>query len=64
MLDSDQMNEGTSDSPNALSGDKPLVIESVADGQSLGTSIERDVNLVSLVCKHYQEAPTFAKNSE
>ena len=46
---------------DALSESKPLAIASGADRQSLCTSVERDVNLVGLVCKHYHKDPTFAK---
>ena len=41
--------------------DSPLAMRAGADGQSLHTHIERQVDLTCIVRKHYHEDPVFAK---
>jgi len=48
-------------SPCQLSDDMPLAIESGADGESLCTHIEKDIDLARIVCKHYCEDSVFVK---
>ena len=62
MLNSDQMNNRTSDSTSESSdNDLLLAIESGTDGHSLRTNVEKNVDLVHIVCKHYHEDTIFAK---
>ena len=48
-----QMNEGTQEVPVDSPDDDPTAIESSADGQSLHTHVERNLNLSHIVCKFY-----------
>ena len=41
--------------------DSPLAIQARADGQSLHTHVEQQVDLAHIVQKHYREDPVFAK---
>src|SRR6266481_8103865 len=62
MLDSDQMNNRTSDSASESSDDDSLLaIESRMDGKSLWTNVERNIDLACIVCKHYHKDTVFAK---
>ena len=62
VLDSVQLN--TESSPIPVGPDKddsPLAIRAGADGQSLHTHIEQQVDLTRIVRKHYRKDPVFAK---
>src|SRR6266481_5838603 len=64
IVDSEQMNEQTLDvpsMPSEVNDDAPLAIQSGADGQSLHVHVERDIDLVSIVCKFYHKDPMFPK---
>ena len=61
MLDSAELNQGTAEVPSKLSDDSPLAFESCADGQSLCTHVEREFDLMQIVCKSYHKDPLFAK---
>src|SRR6266481_2706181 len=62
MLNSNQMNNGTSDNISESSNDDSLLaIESGMDGHSLWINVERNVDLAHIVRKHYQEDTVFAK---
>ena len=62
MLDSIQLNAESSLIPvGPDEDDLPLAIRAGADGQSLCTHIEWQVDLVHIVRKHYREDPVFAK---
>ncbi len=62
MLDSDQMNNRTSDNASESSDDDLLLaIESGMDGHSLWTNMERNVDLARIICKHYHKDTVFAK---
>ena len=62
MLDSDQMNAPTCPPPVEESGDNlPLAIEAGADGQSLCTHVEQQVDLTRVVRRHYHIDPVFTK---
>jgi len=56
-----QMNEGTQEVPVDSPDDAPTAIESGADGQSLRTHIEQDINLPHVVRKSYRKDTVFAK---
>ena len=62
VLNSVQLN--TESSPNPMGpddNDSPLAIQAGADGQSLRTRIEQQVDLMRIVRKHYPEDPIFTK---
>ena len=62
MLDSDQMNNRTSDgSSESSDNDLLLAIESRTDGHSLRVNMERKLDLACIVHKHYHEDTVFAK---
>src|SRR6266481_3859430 len=62
VLDSNQMNNGTSDNISESSNDDSLLaIESGMDGHSLWINVERNVDLAHIVRKHYHEDTVFAK---
>ena len=60
-LNSTQMNEGAASAPIEQSEDKPLAIESGANGPSLHTTVEQDIDLSGIVCKAYCDDLLFAK---
>ena len=55
------MNEGAATAPIKQSDGEPLAIDSGANGQSLHTTVERDINLTSIACKAYRDDPLFTK---
>ena len=55
------MNEGATTAHIKQSEDEPLAIESGANGPSLHTTIERDIDLMSIARKTYCDDPLFAK---
>src|SRR6266481_3107813 len=62
VLDSNQMNDGTSDNISESSNDDSLLaIESGTDGNSLWINVERNVDLAHIIHKHYHEDTVFAK---
>ena len=62
VLDSVQLNAKSSPIPVGPDDDNsPLAIRAGADGQSLRTHIEQQVDLARIVRKHYREDPVFAK---
>ena len=62
MLDSVQLNTESSPIPvGPDDDDSPLAIRAGADGQSLCTHIERQVDLACIVRKHYCKDPIFVK---
>ena len=62
MLDSDQMNNRTSDSTSESSdNDLLLAMESGTDGHSLRTNVERNVDIACIIHKHYHEDTVFVK---
>ncbi len=62
MLNSDQMNNRTSDSTSESSDDDLLLaIESGMYRHSLRTNVERNVDLARIVRKHYHEDTIFVK---
>ena len=62
MLDSNQMNESTSDDNlESSDNDLPLAIKSGSDGLSLWTCIEKDVDLMCIVRKYYHKDTIFTK---
>ena len=60
-LESTQMNEGATTAHIKQSEDDPLAIELGANGPSLHTTIERDIDLASIAHKAYRDDPLFAK---
>ena len=62
VLNSVQLNAESSPIPvEPDEDDSPLAIQAGADGQSLHTHVERQVDLMRIVRKHYHEDPVFAK---
>ena len=62
VLDSIQLNTKSSPIPVGPDDDNlPLAIWAGANGQSLRTHVERQVDLACIVQKHYHEDPVFAK---
>src|SRR6266481_7597117 len=62
VLDSNQMNDRTSDNISESSNDDSLLaIESGTDGHSLRINVERNIDLVCIVRKHYHEDTVFVK---
>ena len=55
------MNDGIVAMLAETSDDEPLAIQSGADGKSLQTSIEREFNLVGIICKCCHKVPLFTK---
>ena len=62
VLDSVQLNAKSSPIPlGPDEDDSPLAIRAGADGQSLRTHVEWQVDLARIVRKHYREDPVFTK---
>ena len=62
VLDSIQLNTKSSPIPvGPDDDDSPLAIRAGADGQSLCTHVERQVDLTRIVQKHYRNDPVFVK---
>jgi len=55
------MNEGTQEVPVDSPDNAPTAIESGADGQSLHTQIEQNINLPHVVHMFYHKDTVFAK---
>ena len=61
MLDSAELNQGTTEVPSEPSDDAPLASESGMDGQSLRTHVEREFDLAQIMRRSYRKDPLFAK---
>ena len=61
MLNSAELNPGTTELPSKLSNDAPLVFESGTDGQSLHMHVEQEFDLMQIVRRSYRKDPLFAK---
>ena len=61
MLDSAELNQGTTEVPSELSDEAPLTFKSGVDGQSLHMHVEREFDPTQIVRKSYHKDPLFAK---
>ena len=61
MLNSAELNQGTTEVPSELSNDAPLAFKSGTDGQSLHTYVEREFDLTQIMRRSYRKDPLFAK---